>query len=232
MKKVSISLLALAAALAISPAAVAGTIVYDDPANQATQSFDGNLANFFTVNSPVTVDELGVFNALGGGNITGFIQVGIASVDIDTGATTAVTPTVTFHGSYASQGFGYDVFQSITPVTLAPGLYEVDAVGFSGSDPNGNLHLGSSGPKENSLGGALTFDNSDTTYSDSISLTFPTDFSGASVNGGIWDDGNTLYDAGTFEVGTPSPVPEPSSLLLLGTGLAAFAGMLRRKLRA
>ena len=58
MKKVSISLLALAAALAISPAAVAGTVVFNDqpiPTGDVQQDFPGNLASFFQVNSPVTV---------------------------------------------------------------------------------------------------------------------------------------------------------------------------------
>src|ERR1035441_8630324 len=102
--------------------AFGGAIVYNDPAGQGTQNFNGNLANFFTVNTSVTVDALGVFNASGGGYITGPIQVGLYDVT----TSTQVGPTVTFQGQYTPQGLGYDVFQSITPVTLAPGLYEVD----------------------------------------------------------------------------------------------------------
>jgi len=33
-----------------------------------------------------------------------------------------------------------DVFQAITPPVSGPRLYEVDAVGFSASEPNGNLN--------------------------------------------------------------------------------------------
>jgi hypothetical protein len=41
-----------------------------------------------------------------------------------------VTPVATFLGSYAPAGLGYDVFQSIAPVTLAAGSYEVDEIGL------------------------------------------------------------------------------------------------------
>ncbi len=41
--------------------------------------------------------------------------------------------------------------------------------------------------------------------------------------------GNVLLDGLTY---SPTPVPEPSSLLLLGTGMIAAAGVVRRKLAA
>ena len=49
--------------------------------------------------------------------------------------------------------------------------------------------------------------------------------------GGFESDNHTLANLSTIPGGTPlSPVPEPSTLALLGTGLASVAGTIRRKL--
>ena len=90
----------------------ASTIAYNDPSGQGTQAWPGNLALLFNVLSPITVTSLGVYNASGSGVITGTIQVAI----YDLGTNLAVTPVVTFNGTYSTAGFGFDVFQAIVPV--------------------------------------------------------------------------------------------------------------------
>jgi hypothetical protein len=144
----------------------AGVIPYSDPAGQGTQDFGGNLALTFNVLSPITVVDIGVFNAAGNGNISGSISVAI----YNTGTDTMVTPVVTFSGAYTPVGF--DVFQAIAPVVLGAGSYEIDAVGFSAADLNGNLNTGSStGPILNNDGGALSFTGA--AYDGSVTLDGP-----------------------------------------------------------
>ena len=64
MKKLLLALIAVAVALAISPAAKADTLVYNDPALQGTQGWGGNLAlTFSVVSADITVNSLGIFDA-------------------------------------------------------------------------------------------------------------------------------------------------------------------------
>jgi len=207
--------------LAFSALANATVAPYSDPVGQGTQNWGGNLALTFTVNSPVTVSALGVFNALGNGNITGPIQVAI----YNTVTNLQVTPVATFAGHYAPSALGYDVFQSITPVVLGPGSYEVDAVGFGPNDPNGNLNTGSStGPILNSDSGTLTFTGAAWDY-DTAGLDEPLT---CIICQSAPTPQSSQFDAGTFEV---TSTPEPGFYEALGLGLSALLVAVGRRRR-
>src|SRR5690349_4606656 len=93
----------------------ANTVAYIDPTNQASiGDTAGNIALLFDVNTPISVTSLGVFTASGSGAFTTPVEV----VIYNTGTNAPMTPIVTFLGSYTPAGFGFDVFQSIAPVTL------------------------------------------------------------------------------------------------------------------
>jgi len=199
----------------------ADTVAYTDPGLQGSQAWGGNLALNFDVNSPITVTDLGVFNASGSGMITGTIQV----VIFNTITNTEVTPVVTFHGSYSTGGLGFDLFQAITPVVLVPGSYEIDAVGFSSTDLDGNLNTGSlSGPLLDNGGAALTFTGASWDSSTSLDdpLTCPTCKPAPAQF--------SQFDAGTFTFTSAlTATPEPSSLSLLAAGLGLLVLVFRRR---
>jgi hypothetical protein len=196
----------------------ASIIAYSDPAN-GDQSWTGNLGLTFDVVSPITVVDLGVFDSTGTGIISGPIQV----VIYDTTTNTEVTPVVSFSGDYSSSQIGNDVFQSITPVDLAVGSYEVDAVGFNGFNLNGNLMFTGFGPVLNTGGGLLMFTGA--AYDYATSLDEPWTCTGCVP---APSPQNQLFEAGTFEYQpAASDVPEPGSFGLAAAGFIGLAAILR-----
>jgi hypothetical protein len=217
-----LAILSTLLALIVATPVRADIQAYTDPASQGTQTWGGNLALDFMVNSAITVTYLGVFNASGLGAIGGPIQV----VIYNTTTSTQVTPVATFSGNYTPVHF--DVFQAITPTLLLPGSYQVDAVGFGHPDQNGNLNTGSSsGPVLNSDGGRLTFTGASWDYN-TTALDDPSTC--ASCVGPPHQA--SQFDAGTFAF---TAVPESSALIqliVLVTVVSLLGVLFRRKLQS
>ena len=208
----SIIALALLLAPQVSSSQTAAFNFTPIPAGDVQQGWPGNLASLFTVttDNSITISDLGIFNQSGTGFITGTVNV--ALFNVTTGK--QVGQTVTFGPSTPYTAQGYAVYQQlILPVTLGPGNYAVDAVGFSAADTNANTGFPPEpGPVFNTFGGVLSFPTPGSFYDGNTSLDLAN----------ISDP--HIYEAGTFEV---SHVPEggASLLYLLLAGAACFGGM-------
>jgi len=180
MKKLALALLALATALAITPAALADTI-----ATGSSFTVNGNLSSL-TSNTP-TLSNVSVQSGTGTfADITpGFLTVAQIAADISLNSN-VIGDTFTF---------GTSDGQTIT--------FTVTSVVF--------------GPNHSAYGIGTLTDTGVINY--------------APVTLAFWEE--SIATAGqnvSFTFDTDNPVPEPSSLLLLGTGLLTVAGALRRKL--
>ena len=162
------------------------------------QAWSGTLGLDFTVNATVSVNSLGAFNS-GGGGINGHVFTTIFNAS---GAT--VTPTVDFFGAANPTSSAY-VFQSIGPVSLAPGQYQLASWGYGPSDFNFNTYGANPGPIDfDTLGGYLAANGS--RYSN------PENAGTLATNP---DNGATRYGAGSFSataLGILPPPPEPGPL--------------------
>lgn len=125
------------------PGSTAGTVqylvtptatsaAYSATATVGNQTYSERLGLVFTVNSPIDVTSLGIFDD-GQNGLNGTLQVGI--VRNSDGVTMAGPISMTGSGDSLIGGFRT---RAISPVTLPAGTYTVVSVGHSASEKNAN----------------------------------------------------------------------------------------------
>ncbi len=209
--------------LAVTPIE-ASTIAYMDPADVGNQVWTGNLGEDFTVNSPIQITALGVYDSGQTGDIGGTLEVAIFASD-----GTQETPTVVFSGTTGTL-IGGDLFQNLaTPITLGPGDYSLTTTGWDGNILDGNANCVSTGcglppapylpPALNSGGGAITFTG--VGYNATPGLAYVGPVAPYPAN---------QFDAGSFQF-NPTSVPEPATLAGVTLGLVALLAAHRRAVK-
>jgi hypothetical protein len=98
-----------------------------------------------------------------------------------------------------------------------------DLTGFTAVDATGP-----SVPPGLAYGSLAGFTDTFSPLMQDLVLTTPHTAAGASI-GNLSSDGGIIVE---YDYTPAAPVPEPGSLLLLGTGALGLLGMIRRKLRA
>jgi len=185
------------------------------------QNFSGILGNNFIVNSPVTVNELGVFDL-----DAPYSPIPIAIYELSGSTWSQVTgASATIVSTDPVDLLDQTRYTTIAPVTLGPGTYSV--VTITSSDYNsGNPNVGPSVVKFNNLGGALTQGSYDIWgYGSSLNPTL----SGMYTTGP--NDPNWPWPLPVFGAGTFSAVPEPSTIIAGALMLLPFGASTLRILR-
>ena len=225
MKKsavLSVLILGLLGALATAPAFAVGTILYDNTntvtsyGNSPDWSWSTNgTTDSFVLNSNSTITGAMVALWLNPGDTATSVTWQITQdpfgigdeLPIDGGTASVLTST------------NFTSFTWTAPyVPAISESWDIDNVSFSIPDlslPAGQYWFELDGVT--TVGGSATWDES-------------------VGNSTAWTEGDEVYQipSETFQIlGSPDSVtPEPSSFLLLGSGLAALAGLIKRKLTA
>ena len=213
MKKsavLSVLILGLLGALVAAPA-LAGTVLYSNPGplsyTDDAYGIDGGqaISDSFTLSQNSTVTGANFAAWLNSEDTMTHVDWAISSDPFS--GYLATGPGASVSGVYLTSAFQYDVDQesiSIPSLSLAAGTYWFE------------------------LGNAVTAQGGFDAY---------WDWSGGPSSVGVSSNGTyegLISPSETFQIlGDTGPVvPEPSSFLLLGSGLAGLAGLLKRKLRA
>ena len=200
--------LALVGAVASVPA-FAGSVYSNGPLNGQNLGYTINsgysVSDSFTLSSTTTVTSVDFGEWFFPGDSSVSVDWSIGTTPFSGSTSTAATTGVfDFNNQY-----GFDVYTesfSTGDVILGPGTYYLtlsDAATAEGNPAYWDMNNGPSIAYESAIGNL-------------------NGVNGAGTN------------SETFDInGTSGPVvPEPSSLLLMGSGLVSFAGMMRRKLKA